>query len=95
MVKKNKLEKIENLDWICQQAKHLLNVYLDERKKFQKQSVERLFFEKIAGYYNSVAHGACSLFELATEVSQTEYLPREMVEIEDYKKWIQQEASTT
>jgi hypothetical protein len=94
MVKKTKLEEIKQLDWICGQAKHLLEVYQEERKKFPKNSIERLFFEKIAGYYNNIATGSCSLFELATEVSQTEYLPREMIEIKDYKEFIEKEVST-
>ena len=54
MVKKTKLEQIKTLDEICGHSKHLLKVYMDEREKFPKESIERLFFEKIAGYYNNI-----------------------------------------
>jgi hypothetical protein len=53
-----------------------------------------LFFEKIADYYQKIAYGACSLFEISTKISETEFLPREMIESKDYKDFLKREAST-
>ena len=93
MAKKAELEKTETLDWLCGQATHLANVYISDRLKFSKGTVERLFFEKIADYYQKIAYGACSLFEMTTRISETEFLPREMTEIKDYKDFIKKEVS--
>ena len=94
MPKKNKLEELRQLDWICGQAKHLNNIYRDKRKEFPKGTIERLMVERITEHYQQIIHGACGLFNIGTEISATEYLPREMIEIKDYAEWLKKQPST-
>ena len=82
------------MDWLCGQATHLAKVYINDRLKFNKNTVERLFFKKISDYYQKIAYGACSLFEMSTKITETEFLPREMLESKDYKDFLKREAST-
>jgi hypothetical protein len=95
LVKKSDLENLTSLDQICESAKHLTEVYLKKRLEFEKESVERLFTERIAAHYQQIAHGACSLFDIGVEVATTEYLPRELLPIKDYKEFLAKTPSTS
>lgn len=95
MVKKSELEKIETLDKMCNSSKHLIEVYRNKVQKTKKGTPDRLFFETIRNAYQQIASGSCGLFDIATAIATTEYLPREMITPETYKEMLEKKPSTT
>jgi len=95
LVKKTKLEQIKTLDEICGHSVHLTELYKEKAKEFPKDSIENLYFTLTAKYFADMARGSCSLFDVATKISTTEYLPREIkIEEGKYKEFLEREPST-